>query len=102
MDSDKFDHIIHAPNRLKICASLAHVSELEFRVLREQLGVSESVLSKQLKVLEEASYVKLKKRTDMGRQRTWLSLSKKGRKAFTEHLDELINLANNTIHPTSG
>ncbi|TQV87238.1 transcriptional regulator [Aliikangiella coralliicola] len=84
-----FDNLIHAPNRLQICAILAASAEIEFKVLRNELDVSDSVLSKHIKLLEEAGYVLLNKRADFGRQRTWLSLSSTGRAAFTEHVAAL-------------
>ena len=50
--------MIHAPNRLQICALLETTKELEFQVIKEQLDVSDSVLSKHLKVLEDADYIR--------------------------------------------
>ena len=84
-----FDPLIHAQNRLQICAILAAIAEIEFKVLREKLDVSDSVLSKHLKSLEDANYIHLIKRKDLGRQRTWLSLSVSGRKAYNGHLKAL-------------
>lgn len=84
-----FDSLIHAPNRLKICALLAPVTSLEFVTLREQLGVSDSVLSKYIKSLEDAGYVVVNKKASMGRQRTWILLSPEGRKAFSGHVKAL-------------
>ena len=89
MSKAVFDTIIHAPNRLQICALLETTKELEFQVVKEQLDVSDSVLSKHLKVLEDANYVQITKRTEFTRQRTWLSLTSSGRKAFKIHLTEL-------------
>ncbi len=89
MKSARFDTLIHAPSRLRICALLAPLEHAEFRVLREELGVSDSVLSKHIKQLEEAGYVKQRKNKLNGRQRTWAYLTKKGRKAFNEHVEEL-------------
>lgn len=89
MGKAAFDELIHAPNRLKICALLAPVSSLEFSTLREQLDVADSVLSKHIKSLEEADYVVITKSTSEGRQRTWLSLSAAGRKAFAGHVAAL-------------
>lgn len=97
MPSASFDSTIHAPNRLKICALLAPVSTLEFVVLREQLGVSESVLSKHIKSLEEANYVVINKKASQGRQRTWVSLSKQGRKAFNSHVLALKEIVGEAI-----
>lgn len=91
-----FDALIHAHHRLQICAMLALTDEIEFKVIREKLEVSDSVLSKHLKSLEEASYVCVTKRKDMGRQRTWLSLSTKGRVAYEGHVKALQDIVNNT------
>ena len=84
-----FDEVIHAPNRLQICAYLTSLAEIEFQVLREFLDISDSVLSKHVKVLEEAGYLDVSKRTANGRQRTWLALSSNGRKAYNAHVREL-------------
>jgi DNA-binding MarR family transcriptional regulator len=89
MPNASFDALIHAPNRLKICALLAPVASLEFTTLCEQLGVSDSVLSKHIKSLEDASYLVVTKKASQGRQRTWLSLSATGRKAFNGHVEAL-------------
>jgi DNA-binding MarR family transcriptional regulator len=88
----KFDHLIHAPNRLQICAFLEAVEEIEFTIVRDQLNVSDSVLSKHIKSLQDEDYVLIDKRTSDGRQRTWLSLTSKGRKAYIEHVNELKNI----------
>ena len=89
MTKATFDIVIHAPNRLQICALLDTTKELEFQIIKEQLDVSDSVLSKHLKVLEDASYVQLIKKTEFTRQRTWVSLTSEGRKSFKRHLEEL-------------
>ncbi|HIF00959.1 MAG TPA: ArsR family transcriptional regulator [Planctomycetes bacterium] len=92
MKMTHFDTVIHAPNRLQICAFLAPLEEAEFKVLRQELDVSDSVLSKHIRQLEEAGYVKQRKSTVDGRQRTWASLTRVGRKAFEQHVEELKRL----------
>ena len=62
-------------------------------LVREETGVSESVLSKQVKLLEEAGYVAVRKATMASRQRTWLALTKAGRTAFAAHMRALTRLA---------
>jgi DNA-binding MarR family transcriptional regulator len=86
MPNPKFDTLIHGQNRLQICALLEASAEIEFQVLREKLQVSDSVLSKHLKSLVDANYVRLVKPTDMGRPRTWLSLTHQGQAAYSQHL----------------
>jgi len=84
-----FDPIIHAPHRLRICAMLADVKELEFAVLRDTLSLSDSVLSKQVAVLAQAGYLRSRRAKRDARQRVWLALNGEGRKAFTAHIAEL-------------
>lgn len=89
MKQPAIDTIIHAPNRLQICALLAPMEMAEFQFLRDTLGVSDSVLSKHIKQLEDAGYVRLRKRKMNGRQHTRALLTAKGRKAFKAHVSEL-------------
>ncbi len=85
----RFDAVIHANNRLQVCALLRPVDEVEFAALRETLHVSESVLSKHLKTLADAGYVSARKETVLSRQRTWVALTAAGRRALDGHLAEL-------------
>ena len=89
----RFDAVIHAPGRLQICGILSAADEAEFAMVREAIEVSDSVLSKHLKQLEEAGYVTLRKQAHAGRQRTWLALTPAGRTAFAAHVAELQRLA---------
>lgn len=84
-----FDPVIHAPHRLRICAMLDHSGEFEFSAVREVVGVSDSVLSKQLAVLMEAGYVQQRRGVRDTRQRVWLSLTDSGRRAFQAHVQSL-------------
>jgi DNA-binding MarR family transcriptional regulator len=93
MRGAQFDTVIHAPNRLQICAFLAPLQEAEFQVLRDELDVSDSVLSKHLKQVEEVGYVKFRKSAVDGRQRMWATLTTSGRRAFVSHVQELKRLA---------
>lgn len=83
------DPLIHAPARLQMSALLAAVTEAEFATVRTTLGVSDSVLSKHVSQLSEAGYVKVRKAALDGRQRTWLSLTREGRRAFAGHMAAL-------------
>ena len=89
---DGFDAVLHPPARLQIAAVLAQVGEAEFARLREISGVSDSVLSKHLSALSEAGHVALRKAAFDGRQRTWASLTRSGRKAFSAHVAALEKL----------
>jgi DNA-binding MarR family transcriptional regulator len=89
----RFDAVIHPPPRLQICGLLAAVDLMEFATVRDQVGVSDSVLSKHVRQLEEAGYVTVHKATVASRQRTSLSLTTAGRQAFDAHVAELRRIA---------
>lgn len=88
----EFNDVIHAPVRLRICAFLDAVSAAEFATIRDMLGVADSVVSKHLKVLQEAGYVKLSKPAGNGRIRTWVELTRDGRNAYSGHVAALRQL----------
>jgi len=99
MSAPVFDPLIHAPGRLQICAILS-TAEAEFAVVRDAIKVSDSVLSKHVKALEEAGYVSVRKAAMDGRQRTWLSMTSAGKKAFKAHVAELERLVKITAELT--
>ncbi|UUL81747.1 transcriptional regulator [Sphingomonas qomolangmaensis] len=88
-----FDPVLHSPVRLQMCALLSAVDEAEYALIRAEVDVSESVLSKHARQLEEAGYLRIRKATLAARQRTWLSLTAQGRQAFAAHVRELTRLA---------
>jgi DNA-binding transcriptional ArsR family regulator len=85
----RFDALIHAPTRLSIVALLGASDWAEFRFVRDALGLSDSVLSKQLTILENAGYVDVRKGFVGKRPRTWARLSSAGRTAFEGHVKRL-------------
>lgn len=89
-----FDAVVHAPQRLQICAMLARGGEVEFGVLREGLDVSDATLSKHLKTLTEAGYVELRRvQRAKGQARTWVTLTPAGSQALRGHFAFLQSLA---------
>ena len=82
----ELDPVIHPAHRLRICAALVDATEVEFATLREVVGVSDSVLSKQLTALAAAGYVEQRRAARAGRQRVWVRLTGVGRAAFTAHV----------------
>lgn len=91
-DEIAFSEIIHAPQRLRICAFLASVDAVDFALLGETLGLSDSALSKHIKVLAGASYLMIRKTREQGRSRTWLSLTRLGRTSYEHHIHALRQL----------
>lgn len=86
---DGFDHLIHAPARLRICAALDLVREIEFGALLTMLDVSKSALSKHITLLADAGYVTQRRAVRDTRQRVWLRLTDAGRSAYRGHVAAL-------------
>jgi DNA-binding transcriptional ArsR family regulator len=89
MSQAKFDELIHAPTRLAIVSLLAAVEWADFKFIRDELGLTDSALSKQLSTLEEADYVEIRKSFVGKRPRTSARLSRPGRAAFELHVTAL-------------
>ena len=89
----RLDEVVHQPVRFSVLAALAAVDEAEFSFVRDTVEVSDSVLSKQVTVLEEAGYVHVRKGAVGRRPRTWLRLTAGGRAALREHLAVLREIA---------
>lgn len=83
------DPVIHAPVRLQIVSLLATANEAEFSFVRDNLEISDSVLSKHAASLETAGYVHIRKGHVGKRPRTWLKLTDQGRAAFAEYVATL-------------
>jgi DNA-binding MarR family transcriptional regulator len=89
----ELDALLGHPVRYSIVALLAGAARAEFGYVRDQVEVSDSVLSKQVTALEEAGYVKVHKGFVGRRARTWLSLTREGRERFERHLAALRRIA---------
>lgn len=86
------DPILQAPARLKLMTMLTAVSEAEFATLRDNLAVSDSVLSKHVTALATDEYVRSRKGMHAGRRTTWISLTPAGRAALRSHVAALREL----------
>ena len=84
-----FDPLLQPPARLQIAAVLAQAQQAEFTRLKAIIAASDSVTSKHLSALSEAGYVTVTKAPSEGRQRTWASLTGKGRRALDRHVAAL-------------
>ncbi|GAB3343996.1 transcriptional regulator [Modestobacter lapidis] len=91
-DAPVFDEVIHAPQRLRICAMLSAAEKVEFGLLQEHLGLSKSALSKQLAALVAAGYVEQRRAVRDARSRLWLALTPEGARAYAAHVRVLRQL----------
>ena len=86
------DNLIHQPIRLRIVSSLSTLSEeesLEFTFLRDLHELTDGNLGAHLRKLEDAGYVSLEKTFVERKPRTFIAITRKGRKAFREHVEAL-------------
>ena len=83
------DPVIHPPARLQLMTLLTAVSEAEFATLRDNLRVSDSVMSKHISALAGPGYVASRKGTHEGRRTTWVRITTRGRRALKAHVDAL-------------
>ena len=89
---ESIDPLIHERVRLGIMSALAAASELTFTQLRDMMKVTDGNLSVHARLLEEAGYVRIEKAFVEKRPRTTMSLTPKGRGAFSEYLARLEEL----------
>jgi DNA-binding transcriptional ArsR family regulator len=89
----ELDDLLAHPIRFSIAALLAAAVKVEFGFVRDQVEVSDSVLSKQVSALEQAGYIKVHKGFVGKWPRTWLSITKDGRRTFERHLAALREIA---------
>jgi DNA-binding MarR family transcriptional regulator len=89
MTSARFDELIHPSTRLSIVALLASTDWVDFPFVRDRLGLSDSALSKQFSVLEDAGYVTIERPVTNHRRRVRVGLTESGREAFEGHVSAL-------------
>jgi DNA-binding MarR family transcriptional regulator len=89
MTTAAFDELIHPSTRLSIVALLAAVDWADFSFVRDELGLSDSALSKQLSTLEDAGYVAIERTLSDRRRRVRARLTPAGRTAFEGHVAAL-------------
>jgi DNA-binding MarR family transcriptional regulator len=89
MTVGQFDELIHPSTRLSIAAILASTDWVDFSFVRDQLGLSDSALSKQFSVLEDAGYVTIERPVTERRRRVRVRFTNAGRRAFEGHVAAL-------------
>jgi DNA-binding MarR family transcriptional regulator len=94
-----FEPLLQAAARLQVMAVLVQAQQAEFARLKELTSTSDSVMSKHLSVLADAGLIKLTKATADGRQRTWVSITRTGRKIFHNHVAALQRIIAGTADP---
>ncbi len=80
------DEIVHQRTRLGILAVLVEADCAQFSFLQDALDLSDGNLSRHLQTLEKAGYVRIEKGYEGRRPRTWVRITKSGRRALADEL----------------
>lgn len=94
------DDVVHQRARLGILAILSRGDRIEFGYLKDALGLSPGNLSRHLTTLIEARLVDVDKGYQGRRPRTWVTMTKTGRKAFEDEMAILRSLT--ALHDALG
>lgn len=81
--------------RLGIMSVLMVNVKVDFNTLKETLNITDGNLASHIAALEKLEYVDVQKQFVGKKPNTSYSVSKKGKKAFVEHLNALENLLKN-------
>ncbi len=92
----QLDRLIHEKGRLGIISLLAASPEVSFTDMRETLGMTDGNLTTHIRTLQEAGYVSVTKSYKNNRPLTTCSLTAAGRKAFSEYVDLLEQIVQQT------
>ena len=86
------DDIVHQRVRLGILAITHEARRVEFGFLRNTLELTAGNLSQHLTVLENAGLIAIEKGYEGRHGRTWIQLTKAGRRALNEEIAALKTL----------
>ncbi len=85
-DYRDIDDVIHGRLRLAVMAYLSGSGEADFNELKAKIGGTDGNLSVQIRKLEEAGYIAIKKSFAGRKPQTRMRLTKKGRDAWIAYI----------------
>ncbi len=91
-DVNNINTTIHGPIRLGALSILQMDGPLDFTTIKKRLDVTDGSLGSHLRKLEDAGYIKAKKKFIGRRPNTSYRMTPKGRKAFKHYLDAMRSL----------
>ena len=92
----QLDRVIHEKGRLAIMSMLAASPELSFTELRDTLNMTDGNLTTHIRTLQETGYVSVTKSFRDNRPLTTCSLTTAGKKAFTNYINLLESIIQQT------
>ena len=92
----QLDRVIHEKGRLAIMSLLAASPELAFTELRDSLNMTDGNVTTHIRTLQEAGYIAVTKSFQGGRPLTTCAMTETGRKAFSEYINLLEQIVQQT------
>jgi DNA-binding PadR family transcriptional regulator len=86
---ERVDKLLEHRPRLAICVVLAQVDAMSFSRLKSVLAETDGNLGAQLRKLEDAGYVRVRKEFVERKPVSWYELTDVGRTALRDHLDAM-------------
>ena len=87
--SNGLDDVVHQRTRLGILAVVDEAGRADFAYLRDLLELTDGNLARHLETLEQADLIRISKRFEDRRPRTWVSATPKGRAALRSEIAAL-------------
>ncbi|MFH0756705.1 MAG: transcriptional regulator [Bacteroidota bacterium] len=88
------DPILHSQLRLSVVSILMSVDQASFNYIRDETQATSGNLSIQIKKLQDAGYIKVKKTFKNNYPNTSLSITKQGMEAFENYVNSLKSYIN--------
>jgi DNA-binding MarR family transcriptional regulator len=92
----QLDRVIHEKGRLAIMSMLAAAPELSFTEMRDTLKMTDGNITTHIRTLQEAGYISITKSFQNNRPLTTCSLTSAGKKAFTNYINLLEQIIQQT------
>ena len=92
----QLDRVIHEKGRLAIMSMLAAAPELSFTEMRDTLKMTDGNLTTHIRTLQETGYISVTKSFQNNRPLTTCSLTAAGKKAFTNYINLLEKIIQQT------
>lgn len=89
---DGLDRLLEHRVRLAVCVLLSRNDTMSFSRFKELFAETDGNLGAQLRALEEAGYIGVRKEFRDRKPVSWYSLRPKGRKALVAHVEALEDL----------
>ncbi len=94
-DYQQIDDLIHSRIRLAIMSVLITVEEANFNFIKKQINATDGNLSVNLRKLEDADYISVKKEFENRKPVSKYKITRKGKKAFQAYIEKLEQLIKN-------